>query len=492
MKFIQSVKKRIGSESSSSRDSIDAKSDDSSSLKKRVSDKKISANNSMGALSPEKRTSTKPWQDCTELRELPFIREVSSSEMPGLFLKKIQLCTKPYDFHNDPDGHMAKSKRSALIEVMEYATAHKNCFEEDGVMDEMFVMLTSNLFRVLPPATNILLQEDEDDIKMEVAWPHLQISYELLLRFVLSSKDQKFAKSYINHDFINHLLALCNSEDPREREYLKTSLHRIYGKFLGSRAFIRKAIAHLFYKVVYEVEHHNGVSEILEIMGSVINGFALPIKEEHRNLLENYLIPLHKVRNIMSFQQPLCYCMSQFIDKDQSLAKPIVLGILSHWPTTNTAKEVLFINELEEIMEALNLPEFREICVPVFERVAKCITSYHFQVAERALFLWNNDKIVSKINAEKALTYPAVLGALYHSSSKHWNVTVQQLTFNVMKLLMEYDTDFFNECSQRDKALNTQRDEDDIDRDQVWEKHKKNYYELYPHMFKRHENRPVC
>lgn len=30
------------------------------------------------------------------------------------------------------------------------------------------------------------------------------------------------------------------SEDPRERDYLKTILHRIYGKFMVHRPFIRK------------------------------------------------------------------------------------------------------------------------------------------------------------------------------------------------------------------------------------------------------------
>ncbi len=45
------------------------------------------------------------------------------------------------------------------------------------------------------------------------------------------------------------LLDLFDSEDPRERDFLKTILHRIYGKFLGLRAYIRKQINNTFYKV---------------------------------------------------------------------------------------------------------------------------------------------------------------------------------------------------------------------------------------------------
>ena len=63
------------------------------------------------------------------------------------------------------------------------------------------------------------------------------------------------------------LLDLFDSEDPRERDFLKTTLHRIYGKFLNLRAFIRKSINHVFFHFVYELESHNGIAELLEILG---------------------------------------------------------------------------------------------------------------------------------------------------------------------------------------------------------------------------------
>jgi len=46
------------------------------------------------------------------------------------------------------------------------------------------------------------------------------------------------------------LLELFDSEDPRERESLKTVLHRIYGKFLSLRAYIRKQINNIFLQYV--------------------------------------------------------------------------------------------------------------------------------------------------------------------------------------------------------------------------------------------------
>ena len=54
-----------------------------------------------------------------------------------------------------------------------------------------------------------------------------QIVYEFLLRYVVSNDTEaKTAKKYIDQTFVVRLLELFDSEDPREREYLKTILHR--------------------------------------------------------------------------------------------------------------------------------------------------------------------------------------------------------------------------------------------------------------------------
>lgn len=58
--------------------------------------------------------------------------------------------------------------------------------------------------------------------------------YEFLLRFIISTEtDQKLLKKFITTEFIGRLLQLFDSEDPRERDYLKTILHRIYGMHLS-------------------------------------------------------------------------------------------------------------------------------------------------------------------------------------------------------------------------------------------------------------------
>jgi len=106
----------------------------------------------------------------------------------------------------------------------------------------------------------------QDEPALEPSWPHLQVVYECFLRFIVSGEVQaKVAKKHVDSKICLILINLFDSEDPRERDYLKTILHRIYGKFMSHRSFIRRNISNVFYKFIYEDSKHNGIGELLEV-----------------------------------------------------------------------------------------------------------------------------------------------------------------------------------------------------------------------------------
>lgn len=119
-----------------------------------------------------------------------------------------------------------------------------------------------------------------------------------------------------------------------------------------------------FHRFIYETEHFNGVGELLEILGrsvsdsdfniylgvnmpvcsSIINGFALPLKAEHKQFLVKVLLPLHKVKCLSLYHAQLAYCVVQFLEKDATLTEPVCRGLLKFWPKTCSQKEVCNLN----------------------------------------------------------------------------------------------------------------------------------------------------
>ena len=119
----------------------------------------------------------------------------------------------------------------------------------------------------------------------------------------------------------------------------------------------------------------------------------------------------------------------------------------------------MFLNELEEILDVIEPAEFAKVREPLFKQLARCVSSPHFQVrsiplttlftplisipvgnmamylnlafsrlaqvAERALYYWNNEYIVSLISDNATVILPIMFGALYKNSKSHWNNTIQ-------------------------------------------------------------------
>ncbi|XP_025924675.1 serine/threonine-protein phosphatase 2A 56 kDa regulatory subunit delta isoform isoform X3 [Apteryx rowi] len=353
-----------------------------------------------------------------ELQKLPALKDAPPHEREELFIQKLRQCCVLFDFISDPlsDLKFKEVKRAGLNEMVEYITHNRDVVTE-AIYPEAVVMFSVNLFRTLPPSSNPTGAEfdpEEDEPTLEAAWPHLQLVYEFFLRFLESPDFQpNVAKKYIDQKFVLSLLDLFDSEDPRERDFLKTILHRIYGKFLGLRAYVRRQINNIFYRFIYETEHHNGIAELLEILGSIINGFALPLKEEHKMFLIRVLLPLHKVKSLSVYHPQLAYCVVQFLEKDSSLTEP---------------------------------------------------------VAERALYYWNNEYIMSLISDNAAKILPIMFPALYKNSKSHWNKTIHGLIYNALKLFMEMNQKLFDDCTQQYKAEKQKGRFRMKEREEMWQK----------------------
>lgn len=275
---------------------------------------------------------------------------------------------------------MRDMKRQTLLELVDYCDTATKAFSEYRVLDDTFAMIRCNLFRALPTAPEPSGDPDEEEEPfMDPQWPHLAVVYELLLHLVsLDHIDNAMKKKVIDPSFVRQLLQLFNSEDMRERDYLKTITHRIYSKLTQRRALIRRVICNIFFEFVYESQVHNGVAEMLEILASIINGFAVPIKDEHKVMLSRALLPLHKPPGVMAYHPQLSYCMALYVAKDHALTRQIVPGLLRYWPFGSSNKQIMFLNELDDVFEYVQEDDMEHFRRPLALRLSKALGGLHF------------------------------------------------------------------------------------------------------------------
>ena len=235
----------------------------------------------------------------------------------------------------------------------------------------------------------------------------------------------------------------------------------------------------MFFQFVYETERHNGIAELLEILGSIINGFALPLKEEHKTFLTRVLLPLHKAKSLTLYHPQLAYCVVQFLEKDAALTEEVLLGLLRYWPKVNSPKEVMFLNEVEEILDVIEATEFVKIMQPLFTQLSRCINSQHFQVGSppetRALIESSGGRarvvlLEQRVHRQPherahcdcpAARFPISLSELQISlesvslprdQSHAEDRTIHGMVYNALKLFMEINPELFDETQNNYKA----------------------------------------
>uniref|UniRef100_A0A8C9P1V2 Protein phosphatase 2 regulatory subunit B'alpha n=1 Tax=Spermophilus dauricus TaxID=99837 RepID=A0A8C9P1V2_SPEDA len=339
-------------------------------------------------------------------------------------------------------------KRATLNELVEYVSTNRGVIVESAYSD-IVKMISANIFRTLPPSDNPDFDPEEDEPTLEASWPHIQLVYEFFLRFLESPDFQpSIAKRYIDQKFVQQLLELFDSEDPRERDFLKTVLHRIYGKFLGLRAFIRKQINNIFLSVIISTKVQNIK---IHISGKLYNLYMC--------ILLIYLSELKHTVRIGMKTLPFFIFILQ-----------VIRGLLKFWPKTCSQKEVMFLGEIEEILDVIEPTQFKKIEEPLFKQISKCVSSSHFQVAERALYFWNNEYILSLIEENIDKILPIMFASLYKISKEHWNPTIVALVYNVLKTLMEMNGKLFDDLTSSYKAERQREKKKELEREELWKK----------------------
>ena len=172
------------------------------------------------------------------------------------FIRKIQNCMIALDYSDDQKDAKAKSERlEALQEMQDLLSDSKSVslyFLPN--IELIFEMFQQNLFRPLnsfkKSSQKLEISEtgkEDDESTSDPAWPYLQGIYELFLKVIVNETvDVKTLKVLVTPGFIHNLLEIFNTEESREKKYLKTVLHRLYAKLIPRRKMIRKTIISLF------------------------------------------------------------------------------------------------------------------------------------------------------------------------------------------------------------------------------------------------------
>ncbi|KAL7243027.1 hypothetical protein ACSBR1_015438 [Camellia fascicularis] len=93
--------------------------------------------------------------------------------------------------------------------------------------------------------------------------------------------------------------------------------------------------------------------------------------------------------------------------------------------------------------------QYRMLALPLCTQITKCFNSWNSQVAERALYVWNNEQFVKMASQVIEEVFPVIVEGMERNLKWHWSKSVKQLTENVKVMLEEMEPSLYNQCLLR-------------------------------------------
>ncbi|GLT36825.1 hypothetical protein SLA2020_111780 [Shorea laevis] len=315
-----------------------------------------------------------------------------------------------------------------------------------------------DFFRSLPPR----LQEQDNldyfeafhvkrrnvmkSLFQDTEWHRLQLDYQFLTDFVT---DPRCSISF-GRPVILKMLGLFESDDERERVALATLLKGIYDRFPEHRVLIRTSVYDIFYQFNCSSDSkHNGIPELLTFLKNIVEEReSACLEDEFKVFLLRSLIPLYKSKWLVMFYPYLRNCIAEFIVKDRKIADSVMQGMLRYWPKQGSSREYFFLDAAEcFLVEAKLSTDFSSSVVGSLEKIAGCLKSLQFNVAEKALSLLDVDGglgILIKKNFKFILQI--MYSGLKEVAAKHWRPKTRELAMKISTALKAIDPVFYDDC----------------------------------------------
>jgi serine/threonine-protein phosphatase 2A regulatory subunit B' len=318
-------------------------------------------------------------------------------------------------------------------------------------IDRIIEMIALNIFRPLPSKKASELDAMEGDNEalesMDKGWSTLEVVYEIFINVIKHNAiSESILKHFLTESFIQSWLDLFESSNNEERDYMKRIIHKLYQKVVKRRKHFRKMFNNQFLTLIYERPSSKGANEILDIYSSVISGFAVPLRTEHVDFFKHFLTPLLKMQSCSEFYEELLRCILIFLNKDKTLAEPLLKTVLEFWPYGNTTKEIGFLVTLYESMDYITDLDNIELYIdPLFKRIASWLNSEHVQVIDRSMTFFEKDWLVDLIRYNAKEIYTIIVPPIERQILEHWHPALKSNFQDLRLILQELEADTYND-----------------------------------------------
>lgn len=403
----------------------------------------------------------------------PRLVDAIASELPDLFYTKCKQCCQICDFTAENQADNISKKTQILNDILNVVMDQDKVAllrQEDYLI--LFKCFRYNVIRTTPPPLKIWFTPAVMDFELdrieEVGWLHLELFYNILFTFI---NNRKFNPNLCEDQpikLITGILLMFQSPDNREREKVMKTFHALYKTFSNIRSTARVLVAKIFEVLIFSPDARLGAQELLTVLNPIIAGFHTPLSESNTQFFIDILLPLHRCSYFHLFHNALVNAIVTYINKDSRLVICVIKTIQKYWPHTAPTKQLIFLNELDSMMQFLSIEQFYVVHKEISRIINQCMETQNFAIIEQTLMLWQNPHFIKLIRHYSTLMYPKIISSIYKTAMDNWSSEVRNLGLLTMRSLKDISPEAFQRASMSFKQHESAKVFDQIQIGSIW------------------------
>jgi len=302
-----------------------------------------------------------------------------------------------------------------------------------SVINDLKDMIEINIFHLIPDISCFIMNGEQIPLIFITNWIEIQAVHRIMI-YLLHSLDRNSIIEWIRTNFLERLVDLLDSPDQNEQSSIESVLNYLLDEYpmCCSRLFAvfqKKVQYHLVGLIQYV-----SIPPAIRFFIRYFSSNSLEWNVSYTRFFRSHIYPLVSTPFITESYQPLVQLSSLFLTKDPSNVRWSILYLLSHWPKSNTSKEVAFLHQLSILVPAASSTQEDFLLMRLLNQIVISIESNNFKVASTALKVVSDQQFLAQLAPIIRFMVPA-LSKSARIAQNHWNTDVQTLAANFSTLM---------------------------------------------------------
>jgi hypothetical protein len=288
----------------------------------------------------------------------------------------------------------------------------------------LFSALEPDLHRSIPAFTAPNAFSEVPTIYAVKNWNHVLFAHRIVQLMTL---DREMFSPLLTAEFASFLVHQLETPVLEEREEVEAELHILLGDYVGFR---RPMLCIMLAKLVAYLDGVKyltlSIAPILRLLLTYFTTVRGPIKQTHFLLFRTVFYPLF-TRELSTFYEIALTDLSYYFQgRDSATAFWCLRYLKTHWPRSNTQKQLLFFKQTALLIPLLPMTIFDRVGPVLLRTIRTCLTSEHFEVAMSAALFCAAPEFIDLLTAIPD-EVSAFLMVSARAATAHWNTEAAEL-----------------------------------------------------------------